>query len=411
MTLIGRSVTRLEDRPLVTGGGAFAADIAFPHMLHMRVVRSEHAHGRILALDPTAALALPGVAAVWTSADVADIPPIDFRLTRVEGSTPYRQPILAREYVRYVGEPIAAVFASDPYMAEDAAELVAIEAEDLPPVLDASAAPGEFEPGRSTEAASVEKSYGDIAAAFRDAAVMVELDLAVGRHSGVPLETRGAIANYDTARDVLEFYGAAKVPHWNRDSIARMLRRPPASVHLIEGHVGGGFGIRGELYPEDVLVSLAALRFDRPVKWIEDRREHLIAANHSRQQRHRVRAAVDREGRLLAVEDEFFHDQGGYVRTHAATVPDLAAAMLPGPYHVPAYRAVGHIRLTNKTPSGTYRAPGRYESTFARERMIDATAARLGLDPIEVRRRNLVDASEFPYARPFATLGTDVVLD
>src|SRR5262249_4557557 len=151
-----------------------------------RVARSEHAHGRILSLDPGAALALPGVAAVWTSADVAEIPPIDFRLTRVEGLTPYRQPILAREYVRYVGGPGAAVFASDPYVAEDAAELVAIEAEDLPPVLDASATPGEFEPGRSTEAASVEKSYGDIAAAFRDAAVMVELDLAVGRHSGVP---------------------------------------------------------------------------------------------------------------------------------------------------------------------------------------------------------------------------------
>ena len=135
----------------------------------------------------------------------------------------------------------------------------------------------------------------------------------------MPLETRGAIARYDAARDVLELYGAAKVPHWNRDNIARMLRRARASVHLIEGHVGGGFGIRGELYPEDVLVALAALRFGRPVKWIEDRREHLIAANHSRQQRHRVRAAVDREGRMLAIDDEFFHDQGGYVRTHAAT--------------------------------------------------------------------------------------------
>src|SRR5215472_7031359 len=133
MTFIGRSVPRLEDPPLVTGRGRFAADVAFPHMLHMRVVRSGHAHGRITSIDASAALALPGVAAVWTSADVADIPPIDFRLTRIEGLTPYRQPILAREYVRYVGEPIAAVFASDPYMAEDAAELVAIEAEDLPP--------------------------------------------------------------------------------------------------------------------------------------------------------------------------------------------------------------------------------------------------------------------------------------
>src|SRR5260370_662122 len=200
MSFVGRSVTRLEDRPLVTGRGAFAADIAFPRMLHMRVVRSAHAHGRIMSIDASAALAMAGV--------------------------------------------------------------------------------------------------------------VVELDLAVGRHSGVPLETRGAIARYDAARDMLELYGAAKVPHWNRASIARMLRRSPASVHLFEGHVGGGFGIRGELYPEDVLVCLAALRLARPVKWIEDRREHLIAANHSRQQRHRVRAAVDAEGRVLAIDDEFFHDQG-----------------------------------------------------------------------------------------------------
>jgi aerobic carbon-monoxide dehydrogenase large subunit len=411
MSIVGTSVRRLEDPPLVTGRGAFAADVAFPHMLHMRLVRSAHAHARIVSIDAGAALGLPGVTAVWTSADVAEIPPIDFRLTRVEGLAPYRQPILARERVRYVGEPVAAVFATDSYVAEDAADLVAVEAEDLPVVLDASAPPGEFEPGRLTEAAIVEKSYGDVAAAFRGATLVVELDLAIGRHSGVPLETRGAIARYEAARDVLELYGAAKVPHWNRDNIARMLRRSPASVHLIEGHVGGGFGIRGELYPEDVLVCLAALRFDRPVKWIEDRREHLIAANHSRQQRHKVRAAVDAEGRILAIEDEFFHDQGGYVRTHAATVPDLAAAMLPGPYRVPAYRAVGHVRLTNKTPCGTYRAPGRFESTFVRERLMDAIAARLSIDRIEIRRRNLIGKGEMPYRRPLGTLGTEIILD
>jgi carbon-monoxide dehydrogenase large subunit/6-hydroxypseudooxynicotine dehydrogenase subunit gamma len=190
-----------------------------------------------------------------------------------------------------------------------------------------------------------------------------------------------------------------------------MLGRDPSTVHLFEGHVGGGFGIRGELYPEDVLVCLAALRLGVPVKWIEDRREHLIAANHSRQQRHKVRAAVDAEGRIAAIEDEFFHDQGGYVRTHAATVPDLAAAMLPGPYRVPAYRAVGHVRLTNKTPGGTYRAPGRFESTFVRERLMDAIATRIGIDRVEVRRRNLIDKREMPHARPLGTLGTDVALD
>ena len=411
MTFVGRSVPRLEDGPLVTGRGRFAADIAFPHMLHMRVVRSAHAHGRIKSIDTTAARAAPGVVAVWTFADVADIPPIDFRLTRIEGLAAYRQTILASRRVRYVGDPVAAVFATDPYLAEDAADLVALDIDALLVLLDASAPPAEFDTGSSTEAAVVEKSYGDVAAAFRDAHAMVELDVAIGRHSGVPLETRGAIARHDAARDVLELHGAAKVPHWNRDNIARMLGRAPSSVHLYEGHVGGGFGIRGELYPEDVLVCVAALRLGRPVKWIEDRREHLIAANHSRQQRHQVRAAVDRDGRILAIDDEFFHDQGGYVRTHAATVPDLAAAMLPGPYRVPAYRAVGHVRLTNKTPGGTYRAPGRYESTFVRERLMDAIAARLGIDRIDVRRRNLVAKEEMPYRRPLATLGTEIVLD
>src|SRR5215831_8495940 len=158
MTFVGRSVARLEDRPLVTGRGRFAADIAFAHMLHMRVVRSAHAHGRIAAIDASAARAAPGVVAVWTFADVAAVPPIDFRLTKIEGLAPYRQTILARERVRYVGEPVAAVFATDPYLAEDAADLVAVAIEELPVLLDASAPPGEFEDGRPTEAATVEKS-------------------------------------------------------------------------------------------------------------------------------------------------------------------------------------------------------------------------------------------------------------
>src|SRR4051794_20775352 len=307
--VIGRSVPRIEDPPLLTGSGLFAADISFPHMVHMRLVRSAHAHARILAIDCDAARKHAGVVAAWTYADVRELPPIDFRLSRVEGLTPYRQPVLAQRTVRYVGEPVAAVFANDAYAAEDAAELVRVMVEELPPILDASASPGEFEEGRSTEAAVLERSYGDIAGSFDQAQAVLDLDLSIGRHTGVPLETRGAVARYDRARDVLELHGAAKVPHWNRNAIAAMLGRDPSTVHLFEGHVGGGFGVRGELYPEDVLVCLAALRLKRPVKWIEDRREHLMAANHSRQQRHRVRVAADLSGRLLAIEDEFFHDQ------------------------------------------------------------------------------------------------------
>jgi CO/xanthine dehydrogenase Mo-binding subunit len=409
--VIGRSLTRLEDEPLLLGQGRFADDISFPNQLHMRVVRSEHVHGRVIAIDIAAAGALPGVAAVWTGADIKDLPPIDFRDPAAEVLRPYRQPALAQGVVRYVGEPVAVIFAADPYVAEDAAALVTVEVQELPPLMSASHAPAEFSPGLSTEPVILRNSYGDLDAAFAKAAHIIALELSVGRHSGVPLETRGALARYDAARDVLELYGAAKVPHRTRDNLARLLGRKPESVHLKEGHVGGGFGIRGELYPEDVLVSLAALRFGRPVKWIEDRREHLLAANHSREQRHLLRAAVDGEGRVLGMDDEFFHSQGAYVRTHGARVPELTAGMLPGPYRMPAFRSTAHFRLTNKTPAATYRAPGRYEGSFVRERLMDAVAAKLHIDRIEVRRRNLIGKDQMPFARGLSALGTDVVLD
>lgn len=409
--VLGRSIRRLEDRPLLTGQGRFAADIGFPGQLHMRVVRSPVAFGRLLGVEVDEAQVMAGVAAVWTGREVAAIPPIDFRQVRVPGLEPYRQPILAQDFLRYVGEPLAVVFADDPYGAEDAAELVLAEIEELEPCLDATGEPCEFLPGVSTEAAIVEKAYGDLEKAFAAAHAVVELKLAIGRHSGVPLETRGAIARYDPARGLLELHGAAKIPHINRRAIAHMLGLPLERIHLYEGHVGGGFGIRGELYPEDILVCLAALRFERPVKWIEDRREHFLAANHARDQVHEIRAAVDARGFILGIDDLFWTDQGAYVRTHAATVSDLTAAILPGPYVVPAYRSRGHIRLTNKTPCGTYRAPGRFEGTFVRERLIDAIAARLELDLLEVRRVNLIGPDAMPFARGVDALGTEVVYD
>src|SRR5580692_10693570 len=193
---IGQSVERLEDPPLVAGRGAFAGDINFPHQLAMRVVRSAHAHGRILSIDAAAARAVPGVFAVWTAADIAAVPPIDFREGSIPALDPYRQPVLTKDRVRYVGDPIAAVFAVDPYIAEDAADLVAAEIEELPPLLDANAAPAEFSAEHSTEAALIRQGYGDVDAVFRTAAHIVALELAVGRHSGVPLETRGAIGRY-----------------------------------------------------------------------------------------------------------------------------------------------------------------------------------------------------------------------
>lgn len=410
-TYIGRSVTRLEDFPLVTGRACFLGDIAFPNQLHMRVVRSPLAHGRIVSIDADEALKAPGVIAVWTAANIEGLPPIPFRATKVQGLLPYRQPVLAREYVRYVGEPVAVIFADDPYLAEDAADLVVVDLDSLPPIVDVLAEPGEFEPGCTTEPIVLSKGYGDVDAAIALASKIVELELEIGRHSGIPMETRGVLARYDQARDHLEMYGAAKRPHWNRDQLAEMLGRSPSSIDLFENHVGGGFGIRGELYPEDVLACLAALRLRRPVKWVEDRREHMMTANQSRQQTHRIKAAVDGEGRILGIDEQLFHDQGAYVRTHGARVADMTIGLLLGPYRVPSYRAVGHYRLTNKTPAATYRSPGRFEGSFVRERLMDAIGNAVGIDPIEVRRRNLIGKEEMPYARNLDALETEVILD
>jgi aerobic carbon-monoxide dehydrogenase large subunit len=409
--VIGHSLPRLEDGVLLRGQGRFVDDLKLPKQLAMRVVRSEVARGRIAAIGCETARAMPGVFAIWTEAEVGHLPVIDFRDPAAEALKPYRQPVLAQHVVRYVGEPVAVVFAADPYTAEDAAASVAVDIESLPALLSVTGEPGEFAPGLPTEAMVLRDAYGDFGEVSSGAAHRVELELSIGRHSGIPLETRGALARYDRERDVLELFGAAKVPHRTRDNLARILGRSPESVHLKEGHVGGGFGIRGELYPEDVLVCVAALQFGIPVKWVEDRREHLLAANHSREQVHRVRAAIDREGRVIAMEDEFFHSQGAYVRTHAARVAELTSSMLTVPYRIPAFRSTGHFRLTNKTPAATYRSPGRYEGTFVRERMMDAIAAKLGITRVEIRRRNLIAQSEMPFSRGLHALGTDMVLD
>ena len=408
---VGQPLPRLEDGPLLAGTGTFAADWRFPGEIHMRVVRSDRAHGQLRGVDISAAERLDGVIGVWCAADVAGIPPIGFRATKYQGLEPYRQPVLAAEKVRYAGEPVAAVFAETPGIAEDGAAAVVIDAVELPPLLDAGAPPSAFDSGHDTEAAVIRKGYGDVEGAFREAYDEVALDLSVGRHTGVPLECRGGVARVDPGTGILELYGATKRAHPNRNQIAAAFGREPATVNLFEGNVGGGFGIRGELYPEDFLICAAALRYGHPVRWIEDRREHLAAVNHSRQQRHHIRAAIDGEGRILAIDNEFFHDQGAYLRTHGVRVPDMTAGLMLGPYHVPAYRVAGHVRLTNKTPAATYRSPGRFEGTFVRERLLDAIAARVGVSPSEVRRRNMVPASAMPHARPLDALEVDVVLD
>ncbi|HEX9554716.1 MAG TPA: xanthine dehydrogenase family protein molybdopterin-binding subunit [Streptosporangiaceae bacterium] len=415
MSYVGSRVGRLEDPRLLTGAGRFADDEDRPGQLWMRVVRSQVAHAMLGAVDTSGALALDGIRAVLTAADVS-LPPIPVRVSPDPSDLlAYLQPVLAQGRVRYVGEPVAVVVADDPYQAEDGADLVAIDYAELAPVRDARAACGAGAPQLfhrlPNEVAVVTASFGDVAAAFRDAAHVVELDVVIGRQTAVPIEPRSLLAEWDEAGQSLDVWGATKVPHFNRRVIAEVLGIPPAQVRMHWCDAGGGFGVRGELYPEDILVAYLARLLGRPVKWTEDRAEHLVAVNHSRDQAHRIAGAFDSGGRLLAIRDEIWHDNGAYIRTHGLTVPELTVSMLPGPYRMASFEATAHVAVTNKTPCGTYRAPGRYEGTFARERMLDTAASVLGIDPVELRRRNLLGPGELPCDRSMRALGTDVVLD
>ncbi len=413
MTWAGR-LLRVEDARLLAGQGRFVDDVDLPGQLWMRVVRSQVAHAIVRDVDTSAARAAEGVHSVVTAADLPEVGPIPVRVQVADQPLePYLQPVLARERVRYVGEPVAVVLAGDPYAAEDAAELVAIEYEPLPAAVDLRAAldpgaPALFE-GSGNQAAELEMGYGDVEAAFAHAAHVTRAELTIGRHSGVPLETRGLLAATLDGR--LEIWGTTKVPHFNRQVLASMLGIPEERIHLHTADAGGGFGVRGEFYPEDYLVPWLARRTDRPVKWIEDRSEHLVATNHSRQQIHRIEAAFDADHRLLAIADEVWHDTGAYIRTHGVLVADLTLSMLPGPYRVPAYRGIAHVVLTDRTPCGTYRGPGRYEGTFARERLLDLAAHELGVDPLELRRRNLLSQQELPLRRGLSAIGTEMTID
>jgi len=410
---IGTSVLRHEDPPLLTGRARYVGDVRLSGLLSVAVVRSSVAHGLITHIDTDAARELPGVEAVFTAQDIVetlgDVPRIPPRVSFDETVVPYLQPILAVDRVRYVGEPIAIVIAEDRYVAEDAAALVAVDIDVLEPFLDVSAGDGEQIHDAGNLITTLVGEYGDLDAAIAAAEVVLRVELMVGRHSGVPMETRGITVEFDPSSNHLTVHGATKVPHWNRNMIAELLRIRPSRLTLKETAVGGGFGVRGELYPEDVLAVWAADRLHRSVSWIEDRREHLMAANHSREQRHQAVIAGDRNGRITAMASEFLVDMGAYVRTHSIRVPDLTVSMLPGPYDIANYRASAQCIITNKTPTGTYRGPGRFESSFVRERLVDLFAAEVGVDPVEVRRINLIKPDQIPYQRPLSSTGDPIV--
>jgi aerobic carbon-monoxide dehydrogenase large subunit len=415
---IGTSPLRKEDWPLVRGEGTFIADFKRPGMVHAFVVRSPLAHARIVGINRTAVLAAPGVIDVITAADLPDGGhPIPMRQFRDEHAARYLQRPLAGNVVRYSGEPVAVVIADSRYRAEDAGQLLDVEYEHLDVVLDPddAVAPGAplLHPDLGTNVAGqfvVER--GSVEDALKAADLVIEEEFRIQRHAAVPLETRGLLAEYDSARETVTIWGAAKVPHVNRAILARMLGWSDVNrVRMVELHVGGGFGARGEFYPEDFLIPFAAMRIGRPVAWVEDREENLRATNHSREQVHRVKMAVRSDGKFLGLWDNLINNTGAYVRTHGMTVPALSAAILPGPYHWPAYRAEVRSVVTNKTPGGTYRSPGRFEINFVRERLVDMAARRLGIDPIEIRRRNLIPRDSFPYAVGTSYDGHPVIYD
>lgn len=336
MNVIGQPVLRLEDERLLLGLGRFHDDVTRPGQLWMRVVRSPVAHGRILGVHTAEAEAVPGVTGVITAGDLAGTGRIPVRqLAPGIDFGPYLQAPLASGFVRYVGDPVAAILADDPFVAEDAARKVILDIEELPVSLDArrgAALTPECWNGSTAEVGAVEFAYGDVDDAIAGAAHVVSLNLRTGRQSGVPLETRGLLAEWDKRRERLTIWGATKVPHFNRRVTARMLGMTEHSIHMLETDAGGSFGIRGEFYPEDLLVPFLAMRTGRPVKWVEDRVEHMTAANHAREQEHDIDLAFDADYRLVGLRDEGWMDTGGYIRTHGAVVAVLTAAMIGGPY-------------------------------------------------------------------------------
>jgi aerobic carbon-monoxide dehydrogenase large subunit len=401
---IGSPVERTEDLRFLRGRGEFVGDLRRTGMLHAAILRSPIAHGRIRSIDATPALDIAGVRSVITAADIGAVPVIPLRLLALPGTERFLQQVIARDRVRYVGEPIAVVLADSAALAEDGVGAIALEIEEAPPVADWQASRRMdallFEESGTNLAMTFTATCGDVDAAFREADYVRREQFRVQRHMALTMELRGLLAEWDAIQQRMIVYGAAKVAFFNRDTLAKLLGLPTERVDLIENDVGGGFGARGEFYPEDFLIPFAARRLGRPIRWIEDRREHLMAMNHARETDCDVEIACRSDGTILGFRGEVFVDLGAYIRTTGLIAPRTATQFLTGPYRVLNQRITTEALLTNKTPAGTYRAPGRYEAAFFFERLIELAAHDLGIDIVEMRRRNLISAAEMPYKLP-----------
>src|SRR5437870_1435095 len=404
--MIGASPRRKEDQRLLTGGGRFVDDLTRAGLLHLGVVRSAEAHARLTKVATDAARALPGVILVWSASDLGEIAPdMPTAYGGAQKGRPWAQPVLAREVVRYVGEPVAVVVAETLAQLADALEAVSVEYERRPALATAEAALASatrLHEGWSDNIAIVARGgVGDAERALAAAHLVVRERLRHPRLSAVPIETRGVFAYRDRDSGALVVSSSTQSPYTLRDAVAVALGLPVEEVRVVVPDVGGGFGPKGPIYPEEILVAAAAHRLGRPVKWVESRRENLACMGHDREQNHDVRIGFARDGTIVAIDGSFVADVGAYPLQGDGLTANTVNHM-PGPYRVPHYRNSGTSVVTTKNLSAAYRAAGRPEAVFVMERQMDIGARRLGLDPAEIRRRNFVRPAEMPY-RPGLT--------
>lgn len=412
-SMFGAAVPRKEDARLLTGRGQYVSDLQLPGMLHAAFVRSPLAHAVVAGYKTEEALAIPGVEAVLTGDD----PEVSSRALRARSElNTYKttnQPILAWPKVRYCGEPVAVVAAVDRYVAEDAAEMLEVDYDFLPAVVAAEQAI-EAQPAlvhdEVPDNVLVYRKFasGDTDSAFADAHLIVRRTFRTNRHQGAPMEGRACVAVWNFVERQLTLYSSTQVPHLVRHGLAGVLGLPENQIRVVTLDVGGGFGVKAALYPEEIAICLMAMRTGRPVKWVEDRREGLHASTHARDQQHEIEVAFDAKGRLLAVRDRILCDVGAYsvYPWTAGIEPLMAGGLLTGPYKVKNYFCETYGVCTNKAPAGPYRGVARPATTFVMERVLDIAARSLDIDPVEIRRRNLVMPEDLPY-----TSATRVVHD
>jgi carbon-monoxide dehydrogenase large subunit len=397
--LFGARVRRREDPRLVTGRGRYVADVALPGMLHVAVARSPHAHARIARVDAEAARRCPGVVHVLVPRDVAAYDRLPLLVPHSSLVNPACPELLPAEIVSYPGQGVACVVAETAAQAEDALETLRIDYQALPAVAsmdDALKPDGSRVHAGGNVAARYTQRVGDVASALAGADLVLREHFTLHRGAGMAMETRGIAARWDGDLGQMTVWSTTQSPQILRRILARYLGLGEHAVRIVTRDIGGGFGPKGIVYPEDILIPLLARLLDRPVRCLETRHEHLLAATQERDQHHEVELGLTREGRIVALRDSFTHDCGAFV-SWGVIVPLITSVSVPGPYRVPRYEVTLTALYTNRVPVTPVRGAGRPQAVFVMERMLDLAAERLGLDRVTIRERNLIQPHEFPY--------------